>query len=136
MRIAPRLSVLVMLALVCGCARGPKLVLVTGKLSDGGKSVLPNPKDDGLTIVFIPVEGGGTTYPTPLKKEDNTYTVYGPDSKSGIPQGKYKVSLNIMTIHSSPAIDRFNQQFAADKTPIEVEVTEPPLDIDLSKYKK
>jgi hypothetical protein len=137
MRIALLLSGLLALSLASGCSRGPKLVVVQGKLTDGGKTVLPSRKD-GLTIVFIPVGQAGegvNTYPTTLNPEDDTYGVYGRDGKSGIPLGKYKVSLNLMSINSTPALERFNQKYEAGKTPIEVDVTGPELDIDLANYK-
>jgi len=134
MRFTRHWPVVLAITMACGCSSGPKMTVVKGKLTNAGKSVLPNPKD-GLTMVFTPVEAGGTTYPAPLNAADDTYAVFGPDGKSGIPLGKYRVSLNIMTIHSSPAVQKFNEQYSTEKTPIEVEVTGPDLDVDLAKYK-
>jgi hypothetical protein len=59
--------------------------------------------------------------------------VAGPDGK-GIPAGKYKVSLMAMSMNSSPAIEKLNEQYSTAKSKIVVDVTGADVDIDLSKY--
>jgi hypothetical protein len=126
------------LVVASGCGiGGPKLVPVNGKLTNGGKSPLPDPKG-GLTIVFLPTDPNAkkATYPaTPFNQDDNSFTVPGPDGK-GIPAGKYKVTINMMVPGSSPVADKINEKYTAEKTPIEIDVTGEPVDIDLSKYAK
>jgi hypothetical protein len=124
---------LLTLPLAIGCAEPPKLTVVKGKLTDGGKTLLTD-KKGGVTISFLSVSEPGRIYPGVVSLEDDTYYVKGPEGK-GIPFGKYRVSLNLMTSReSTPAIDKMNQQYGA-KTPIEVDVTGLDLDIDLTKYK-
>ena len=69
-----------------------------------------------------------------FNSEDDTFSVQGRDSK-GIPPGKYKVAINIMTLDPTPAVHKLNEQYTEAKTPIEVEVTGPQLDIDLASFK-
>ena len=105
---------------------------VTGKLLSGGKPLLPG--KDGITLVFHPAEGTGHTYPADFNNDDGTFTINGPEGK-GIPPGKYKVSINRMSINSSPAIERMNEKFSEASTPITVEVKgAEPVEIDLAKY--
>lgn len=129
------------LALVAasGCGAGSsKLVHVKGKLTNNGKSPLPNPQG-GITIVLLPVgpDAKKATYPaTPFNQDDNSFEVPGPEGK-GIPVGKYKVALNMLLPASSPVADKINDQFASGKTPIEFDITgDQTLDIDLAKYLK
>ena len=133
-----------LLVAVSGCNTGPKKVLLKGKLTNNGKSVLPE-RRGGLTIVFAPEPAaGGQTFPTHLNPTDDTYEV------PGIPLGKYKVNLSMMPPTTtadgedlSPATaqslqhqsDQFNNKYSAANSPIVVEVTGPNLDIDLSQYK-
>ncbi len=121
------------LTVFVGCSSGPKVVIARGTITNGGKPIAASTKD-GLTIVFTPA-AGGTTFPAGIDKETNVYEVYGPKLK-GIPPGKYKVSINIMSSKPSPANDSINAHYSTDKTPIEVEVPEDgKLDIDLAKFK-
>src|SRR5438094_8822669 len=80
-----------------GCGKGaPKPYHVKGKLTNGGKSPLPDPKN-GLTIVFLPLDPNAPklTYTAAFNGDDNSYEVFAPDGK-GIPAGKYKVALTMM----------------------------------------
>ncbi|MFO0809615.1 MAG: hypothetical protein U0746_13405 [Gemmataceae bacterium] len=90
-------------------------------------------------MVFIPMGTGhapGTTFPAGYNSEDFTFAVYGPTQK-GIPPGKYKVTLNIMSSKASPTNDKINAQYSAESSPIEVDVTATgAVDIDISKFKK
>ena len=120
----------------CGAASA-KTYHVKGKLTNGGKSPVPDNKA-GLTIVFLPLdpEAKKATYTAAFNGDDNTYEVFGPDGK-GVPAGKYKVTLLMM----SPGFAgeaKFNDQYSSSKSPIEVEVTSDKndQDIDLSKYSK
>jgi hypothetical protein len=138
MRKVLSVSGLLGLMLACGCASGPKVVPIKGKLTNGGKSVLADRKN-GITIVFTPIaepgQGATTTYPAALDTDTDTFVVQGPDGK-GMPLGKYKVSLTIITTNTTPEINKINDQFSASRTPIEIDVTGPEVNIDLEKYKK
>ncbi len=122
------------LLLLAGCSGGPSLVTVRGKLTNGGKPLIPDHKG-GVNINFAPVPPIGKTYPGMYNPDDDTYEVTG-DGK-GIPEGKYKVAISLMSISPTPELDAINKKYGFDKTPIEVEVKGPAanIDIDLSKYK-
>jgi len=127
------------LGLAAGCAGGPKLVPVKGTLTNAGKAPVPNPAKSGITIVFTPIAESVTrTYPaTPFDPDTNSFEVQGPDGK-GIPEGKYKVTVNVMTVEPSPVVDKINATCGGNKTPIEVDVKgpNPVVNIDLSQYIK
>jgi hypothetical protein len=144
MRNALLTAAFALLVAVSGCNTGPRTVQLKGKLTNNGKSVLPE-RRGGLTIVFAPEPAaGGQTFPTHLNLADDTYEV------PNIPLGKYKVNMSMMPPTTtadgkdlSPATaqslqqqaDQFNSKYSATNTPIVVDVTGPNLDIDLSKYK-
>jgi hypothetical protein len=124
------------LVLLASCSGGgPRLVPVKGKLTNAGKPVTPN-KKGGVTINLAPVPATGKTYSGMFNPDDDTFEVAGPDNK-GIPEGKYKVAISLMSITASSEIDAINQKYTYDKTPIEVEVKGPVanVDIDLAKFK-
>jgi hypothetical protein len=124
-----------MLAVAAGCSSGPKMVIVKGRLTNGGQPVAAS-KNDGVTIVFAPAAGGPMTYPAAgFIPAENRYEVFGPAMK-GIPLGRYKVSINIMSSKPAPGNDAVNAKYPMDKTPIEVDVTEDgKVDIDLANFK-
>ena len=132
------LTAFCVLALVAasGCGLGAvKAYHVTGKVTNGGKSPLPDPKN-GLTITFMPLDPNArkVTYTAALG-EDNSFEVFAPDGK-GIPAGKYKVALMMMA-PGAPMEAKVNDQFSSSKSPIEVDVTgDQFVDIDLAKYMK
>jgi hypothetical protein len=127
----------VMLASGCGLG-GPKNVLLKGKLTNGGKPVAADLNKVGVTLVFVPATESQDTYPATFNKDDNSYTVLGRDGKSGLPEGKYKVTLYVLSMEGNPTITKINEQLAVAKTPIEVEIKadNPNYDIDLAKYLK
>jgi hypothetical protein len=129
-----------------GCG-GPSYTLPKGKLTSGGKTVMPD-RRGGLTMVFIPDPPTGQTYPAAFNSDDDTFTVYGPNQK-GIPQGKYRVTLNMMVPTTTADgkdlpeaqkrtliqnADQFNAKYSEKSTPIVVDVTKSELDIDLDKH--
>lgn len=141
-------SALVLLVAASGCNTGPSKVVLKGKLTNGGKSILPE-RRGGLTVVFAPEPGTGTTYPAGYSAADDMYDVIGPDRK-GIPTGKYKVTLSMMpptttadgkdlpaaTLQSlQHQADQFNSKYSGTNSPIIVDVNKSELDIDLSQYK-
>jgi len=128
--------VLVLVA-TSGCGVGsPTAYHVKGKLTNGGKSPLPDPKA-GLTIVFLPLDPNAkkVTYTAAFNGDDNSYEVFAPDGK-GIPAGKYKVTLTMMAPGYAGEA-KFNDQFSSANSKIEVDVTgDQNLDIDVAKYAK
>jgi hypothetical protein len=137
---------LVLLVTACGCT-GQSKTIVKGRLTNNGKSVLPDPRS-GLTMVFSPEPGTGNTYPAGFNSEDDTFAVYGPQ-QTGIPHGKYRVTLN-MTVPISTGdgnklpqataqnwrrlAEQFNNKYSGTNSPIVVDVTGANVDIDLSKF--
>jgi hypothetical protein len=137
---------LILLGAASGCNTGPKKVLVKGKLTNNGKSVLPD-RRGGVTIVFSPDPATGNTFPTVLNTANDTFEVPGPDMR-GIPVGKYKVTLSMMvptttadgkdlppaTVQSWQHLsDQFNSKYSGTSTPIVIDVTGADVDIDLAK---
>jgi hypothetical protein len=129
-----------------GCA-GPPQTLPKGKLTNGGKSVLPD-RRGGLTMVFMPDPPTGQTYPAGFNSDDDSFAVYGPQQK-GIPQGKYRVTLNMMVPTTTADgkdlpegqkrtllqnADQFNAKYSEKNSPIVVDVNKSELDIDLAQY--
>jgi hypothetical protein len=140
-------SGLVLLVALSGCNTGPRTVIVKGRLTNSGKSVVPD-RRSGLTMVFSPDPATGNTFPAGFNSDDDTYSVYGPQ-QNGIPQGKYRVTLSMMVPTTTadgkdlPAAmaqtwrhlaEQFNSKYSGGNSPIVVEVKDPNVDIDLSKY--
>src|SRR5436305_4364067 len=97
MRLARLAACTLVLLALAGCSRGPKLVIVKGKLTNNGKSILAD-RNSGVTIIFVPVaeEDRGNTYPAAgFNSQEDRFEVPGRDLK-GIPVGKYKVTITIM----------------------------------------
>jgi hypothetical protein len=139
-------SALFLAVAASGCG-GPSQILPKGKLTNGGKSVLPD-RRGGMTMVFIPEPPTGHTYPAAFNTDDDTFAVYGPHQK-GIPQGKYHVTLSLMATTTTPdgkdlpeaakrtllqTVDQFNAKYNEKTTPILIDVTGSDLNIDLSQF--
>jgi hypothetical protein len=137
MRLSRLLAASLALAFAAGCGGGgPKLIVVKGKLTNNGKSILTDRKS-GVTMVFVPTgDNQANTYPAGFESQDDTFQVWGSNLK-GIPAGRYKVTITIMPAMNEKPVERFNQLYGeSDKTPVEVDVSGPDLDIDLAKFTK
>jgi hypothetical protein len=118
------------------CAGGPKLIKVAGKLTYGQKP-LPAGRSSPV-IVFHPVVAKGEhhdTYPALYQRDSGAYEVPG-KTGAGIPEGKYRISVQFLLPKASSLQEKWNQQFSPEKSSIVREVTGAgQLDIDLASPK-
>jgi hypothetical protein len=129
-RRAPVAAALLLLLAAGGC--GGDAVRVSGKLVKDGKPYtarLDGPEPETLSIDFVGGPGGNLLLAASVSA-DGTFTVPGPTGR-GVPRGTYKITV----LHSGflgAGGDRFRGRFAADKTPLSIDITEPAnLVIDL-----
>jgi hypothetical protein len=126
---------LFLLALAAGCSTSEKRVLAKGKILNGGVPLKVDPKM-GVTIMLAPdMEKGKntTSYPANFNRDDATFAVPGPDGR-GIPEGKYRISILLMSLKPTEWMDETNDQFSAGNTRIQRTVVgDEPIIIDLSK---
>jgi hypothetical protein len=114
-----------------GC--GGDTVRVSGRLVKDGKpytAMLDGNEPETFSVDFVgTVNGAKMLFPATIKS-DGTFTVGG-SNKAGIPRGEYRITV----LHSGflgAGGDRLKTRFAADKTPLVVEITEnTSLTIDL-----
>jgi hypothetical protein len=118
------------------CSSGPKLIQVTGKLTYHQKP-LPAGTSSPI-IVFHPVVAKGQhhdTYPALYQRDSGTYEVPG-KTGAGIPEGRYRISVQFLAPKAASLQEKWNQQFSPEKTPIIREVSGAGrLDIDLGSPK-
>lgn len=132
-------SIALCLALVVGCSSsGPAHFKVKGKVVDGAKPVLPDP-NSSIHLTFTPQVPAGqafSLYSAMLKSDDGTFEIHG-DTLTGMPAGKYRVSLRSMSPNPSPLSQLLNRKFSEDRSPIVVDVVDDktPLVIDIASYK-
>jgi hypothetical protein len=137
MRAALSLAVCLPLLLsLPACSGGPKLIKVTGKLTYEQK---PLPAGASApVIVFHPVVAKGQphdTYPALYQRDAGIFEVPG-KTGAGIPEGKYRISVQFMVPKASSLQEKWNRQFSPENSPIVREVTgEGRLDIDLASPK-
>ena len=125
-----------LLAFLCGCSSGPRLVEANGQLlyKQQPLSVAPNA---GISIWFIRLDAGAapaTFAAAPLNRDDATFTVPGRDGR-GIPVGKYRIAIRQMMLGDVPAdVEQMNDLFSRQSSGIERDVTgSEPIILDLSK---
>jgi hypothetical protein len=118
------------------CSSGPRLIKVTGKLTYH-QQPLPAGASSPV-IVFHPVVAKGQhhdTYPALYERDSGAFEVPG-KTGTGIPEGKYRISVQFMIPKAGSVQAKWNQQFSPEKTPIIREVSgEGRLDIDLGDPK-
>jgi len=120
----------------CGCTSSSKLVKAKGQLTIKGQPLKVDPKA-GVTIAFIPVvEKGGdsTRLIASFVREDSTFTVPGTDG-NGIPEGKYRISIDLMVMPPTQEVQRINEMFNSKDTKIvrDVKSGDETIVIDVSK---
>jgi hypothetical protein len=130
-----RISVVMLLLLAAGCSPG-RIVMVKGKITNGGKTVMVDKATSGVLLMFHSVGDPAQSFSANFSPVDDAFYVYGREGK-GIPAGKYKIVVTITGSKQTAETNMLNQRFnSLEKSPIEVEVVnaETPIDIDLSKY--
>lgn len=116
-----------------GCSGEGPHVLVNGKLTNNGKTVLTDRVRGGVILTFMSQLDASKRFTGIFNTEIDTYYVYGPTGK-GIPAGKYRVAVHVTAPNKPRDLDKLNEKFNEANTPIEFEVTRPVIDIDLAKY--
>ena len=120
-----------------GCSSGTKQFKTKGQLTQGSAPLKVDSKA-GITVVFTSVPAAEVekvvSYPaSPPNRDDMTFTVPGP-AGNGIPPGKYRISIEIMSFAPTADVARINQTFSREATKIEREVKDETLIVlDLSK---
>jgi hypothetical protein len=115
--------------LVVGCS-GPKMVAAKGRVVSGGQPLKVGEK--GVLQVILVPEGleqsvDLTTFPANVDNQQGTFDVYG-----GVPPGRYKFI--IQWLDPYPLTDKLKDKFSMEKSPIVLEVTGEPLEIDIATY--
>lgn len=117
------LLVSVGIVLLVGCGSSGRNVRVTGQLVKDGKSYAANmsgKEPDTFAVDFVgTIDGNGFVFPATVSA-DGAFHVDGAEG-SGIPRGEYKIAV----LHSGylgAGGDRFGARFAAEKTPLTVNV--------------
>lgn len=122
----------------CGCGSAPPVAapqaVLQGKVTKGGQPLAVDPQMTGyafVQVIFIPA---GTRDPLFNERVDPTgsFTVTTDDGKPP-PAGKYRVAVRQWEPY--PSTDKLGGKFDEMRTPIVVEITNPPKDltIDLDK---
>ncbi|MCC6420504.1 MAG: hypothetical protein IT429_19885 [Gemmataceae bacterium] len=113
--------------LLSACSSGPRTVKVTGKVTNKGKPL--NGGQGGVTLVFHSDTEKGNRYPAdPPDPATGAYEV------AKIPEGKYRVEIQVMSANPTAQTQKINQQFTPDSTPIVREVKgDINIDIDVAK---
>jgi hypothetical protein len=117
------------------CSRGPRLVKVSGKLTNHDKpyQVAPAEMRPLITLVPLDKEGAYDKPPAEFNTSDGTFTVPG-RQRNGIPEGKYRIAIQLNPPNPSAEIQHYNQLFTEQSSPIVRDITGPTeLTIDLAK---
>lgn len=135
MRTLPFIAACIVCLFLSACSSGPKPLKVTGKLTYQGKPLAVDAKG-GVTLTFIPVVEAGqafTNQQAEVNREDMSFAVKGPTGQ-GIPAGKYRIAVMLMTPEQTPMVREINQRFTQEQSPIVRDIaSEEPIVLDLSK---
>ncbi|MCR4415429.1 MAG: hypothetical protein NUV77_23720 [Thermoguttaceae bacterium] len=144
-RVARALVATVVCLGILGCGTQEKRVIVTGKVSEGGKPLDLSGKEykvhaKAVEVTFYPVDSAGKvlqnkpTYGATVQA-DGSFKIEG-ENGTGLPVGKYKVGV----VHRDPMYrtpkgqgDRFDQRFSLEKTPFVFDIQESKsIELDVS----
>src|SRR5262245_51588278 len=120
-------------ATLTGCGGSGNTVRVSGQLIKDGKPYtadLSGKEPETFAVDFVgTVDGNLYVFPATINSS-GAFSVDGPD-RQGIPRGQYKVAV-LHSGYMGAGGDRFGARFAAEKTPLAVDVKEnAKLTIDL-----
>lgn len=143
---APRLSLAVMAlfalltASTAGCTTKAPLYKVKGKLVDGDKAVVADPKSSILLTFVQQVEAEQPFNMYTARITDDVATgefLITGEAGEGLPKGNYRIKLRTMSPQPSPLALLINKKFNNDKSPLMVTITDDktPLVIDIAPYK-
>ena len=115
----------VLLSGLAGCGGGGNTVRVSGQLMKDGKPYtadLSGKEPETFAVDFVgTVEGKSYVFPATITPQ-GTFSVDGAERR-GIPRGQYKIAV-LHSGYMGAGGDRFGARFAADKTPLVVDVNE------------
>jgi hypothetical protein len=136
LQLALRIKVTLLLVLAAGCGgtvvEGPVATL-KGKITKGGQPLPVNTSMGNYAYVEVMLMPAGGGAPYIVRAEaDGSFAVETADGKPP-PAGKYRVAVRQWEPY--PQTDRLGGKFDERNTPITIEVTDPPkdLNIDLDK---
>jgi hypothetical protein len=128
---------------VAGCGGGEPHYVVTGSVVEGGQPVVIEEYEEGASCVeleFVPLDESGAVVSAETywayAKEDGTFVIDGTDG-SGIPAGKYRVSVRKMgdTVNGPDDLwqgahsgdnSKFIYEITADTDDLQIDVASPP----------
>jgi len=103
-----------------GC--GSSNVMVEGEVMVDGQPFKPGPKEQAM-VTYLPDKESlaptDATYPAPIES-DGKYRIPGPD-KMGIPPGKYRVAVTILSAENEQ--DLFRDAYSPSQTKLRHEVS-------------
>ena len=127
-------SALLLMA-VMGCGSGPTLIKPKLQLTFRDVPLKLDPQA-GYTVVLIPHENATDTnmYPANyLKRDEATFIIPGRKA-TGIPPGKYRITIQVMMFERTEEANRINQMFSSDTSAIVHNIqNEDLIVLDLSK---
>lgn len=116
------LTCLTLCLLIPACSSEPRPVKIAGKLTNNDK---PLPASKGMVQVqFVPIVEKGApqdTYPAKVNRDDMTFEVPGKKG-DGIPPGKYRIAVQLMSPGAPAEVLEMNKRFGNDNSPITYEV--------------
>jgi hypothetical protein len=118
-----------------GCSGTDKVVVKGQIVLDGANLALA--ENEAVLMSLIPVDNKGASPYSGSVSRDGSFVVAGPSDGSGVPPGKYKVSLQTLLTDRERSTDRFGGRYTADKTALDVEVVAgmAPLTLPLTSAK-
>jgi hypothetical protein len=133
-------SFAVLLPILSGCSKGPRLIQVKGTVKIDGKGT------SGVTMLFHPEDKANPYVSSALSEENGSFTIVT-DTNPGIPAGKYKVTATypdpahkpsqseIMQGLAEPGKDMLGGRFASKEKGLVLEVTSSSVDLPALEYK-
>jgi hypothetical protein len=126
---------LTLCVVLSACSGGPRLVKVSGKLTNHDKPYQVVQGEMRPIITFVPMDPKGA-YDKPAAEfntTDGTFIVPGRERR-GVPEGKYRIAIQLNPPSPTAEIQRYNQLFTEQSSPIVRDITGPQeLTIDLAK---
>ena len=115
-----------------GTAPAPEpVLLLRGKVLNAGAPLVADKAKLGdyarVEVKFIPLAGQGQEF-SAIPDQDGTFTLETADGKN-LPPGKYKVAVRQWEPY--PQTDKLGGKFDEQRSPIVVEITDPPKDVEI-----
>jgi hypothetical protein len=129
MRVVVRTLACAAVLALAGCGGGN--VVVKGRIVVDGADLALAP-NEAVLMTLSPADGNPAASPfSGSVSPDGSFVVSGPSDGSGVPPGKYKVSLQTLLTDRERSQDRFGGQYATGKSSLEIEVTRRMAPVEL-----